>query len=138
MKIEEQAVSLELAKKLKELGVKQESIFRYCGGHMMYFDDQENGKFEECRNTDLLEEDEYCHTAELTCEYFVSAFTVAELGEMMPTASMEVDIRWSKGEGAYWGECFKFGKQVHLIGGEKTEADCRAKMLIYLLETEII
>jgi len=32
MKIEEQVCALELAKRIKELGVKQESRFYWCGG----------------------------------------------------------------------------------------------------------
>lgn len=38
MKLEDQVVSLDLAKKLKELGFEQEAHFKYCGGHTWYND----------------------------------------------------------------------------------------------------
>jgi hypothetical protein len=34
MPLENQVVSLELAKKLKELGMKQESLFYWCGNRV--------------------------------------------------------------------------------------------------------
>lgn len=60
MKLEDQVVSLELAKQLKELGVKQESLF---------YIDLEDGKvgLKPYKWRELL----------------VSAFTVSELGEMI-------------------------------------------------------
>ena len=72
MKLEQQVCSLELAQKLKELGVKQESLFYWTYSNMFgnitfylqYFPEIEGGY-------DGLEND-------------VSAFTVAELGEMLP------------------------------------------------------
>ena len=65
MKLEDQVVGLELAKKLKELGVKQES---YC-----YW--REGNK-----------EDPTYRIVTMVCAKggTYSAFTVAELGEMLP------------------------------------------------------
>lgn len=72
MNIEDQVCSLELAKRLKELGVKQESLFTY-------FNIDGEGKYHiyfcEC----LPEEGEYAGKP-------IAAFTVAELGEMLPNA----------------------------------------------------
>jgi len=67
MKLEDQVCSLELAKKLKELGVKQESYWSWLKGDADYGDEP---YLLGC--TTKLEEDE------------CSAFTVAELGEKLP------------------------------------------------------
>ncbi|MBZ5490173.1 MAG: hypothetical protein LAO76_04485 [Acidobacteriia bacterium] len=53
-----------------------------------------------------------------------SAFTVAELGEML---SEDRDLPWH-GNGVW------FWSVMSEDGTEKTEADARAKMLIYLVE----
>jgi len=53
-----------------------------------------------------------------------SAFTVAELGEML---SEDRDLPW-QGNGVW------FWSVMSEDGTEKTEADARAKMLIYLAE----
>ena len=131
MQLENQVCSLELAKKLKKLKVEQASLFYWL--RPIGDSGKPNGEYfiNWKDSNDFCDDDSHDHKS-------ISAFTVAELGELIPNASMETDIRWAKGDGAYWGECWKFGKQVHLIGGEKTEVDCRAKMLIYLLETDII
>jgi hypothetical protein len=64
MTIEEQVTSLEVSKKLKELGVKQESLWYWWkAGHI------------------FVEERRY---AGRQWEKLASAFTVAELGEMLP------------------------------------------------------
>lgn len=116
--------------------MKQESAFKYCGGHIDYHDSDE-GFLEPCENTDLLGDDEYCHTAELTCEYTMSAFTVAELGEMLPIEFISQrrphdsigagEHRWHAGQ---YGEDYAFSAD--------TEADARAKMLIYLIENGLV
>ena len=78
-------VSLNTAKALKQAGFPQENSSRYyCGGHTMYFEDQENGKFEDCENTDLLQEDEYCHTAGLVCDFFLAAPIAEEILKELP------------------------------------------------------
>ncbi len=62
MKLEDQVVSLDLAKKLKELGVKQESLFCWISDYDLEFLPTN------IRNPDAC----------------IAAFTVAELGEMLP------------------------------------------------------
>lgn len=66
MKLENQVCSLELAKKIKELGVEQESLF--FGS--MHENEKENFD-EEVRHIDKLYK-------------VASAFTATELGEMLP------------------------------------------------------
>jgi hypothetical protein len=67
MKLEEQVVSLELARRLKELGVKQESAFYWYDGEMLF------------SRSPLGQ----AHTYNETITF--SAFTVAELGEILPS-----------------------------------------------------
>ncbi len=70
MKLEQQVCNLELAKKLKELGVKQESYFTW----VHWRDDSEDDGW------DVYHFDNPSHT--MGVDY--SAFTVAELGELLP------------------------------------------------------
>ncbi len=111
MKLEKQLCSLELAKKLKALGVKQDSHFKWLNtptrGWMTF------------PRTIAGNEENY------------SAFSVAELGEMLP--SMTISYHQTLGE---WS-C-KYPETEHVIKMEMTEADARAKMLIYLLENKLI
>lgn len=121
MKLEDQVCSLELAKKLKEFGVKQDAYF----SHNPY------GIF----ITRQIKEDEL---------WFVSAFTVAELGEMLPFRLRLPDndhwLRCSKSDD-FWEVRYvtyhKFEGAWHIVQG-KTEADARAKMLIHLIEKGIV
>lgn len=131
MKLEQQVCSLVLAKRLKELGVKQESFCYWFTQTNavpvvpLYGDDAERvfenwgGKTPPSSNGGLW-----------------SAFTVAELGEFVP-----------KGE---YVETFFHSLEIQLTCtfqrpiAEKdvfvgsNEADCRAKMLIYLIENDLI
>lgn len=122
MKLEQQVVSLELAKQLKELGVKQDSLFYWS------------------KQVDQI------HWGLEHAKYFavdkrqdVSAFTVAELGEMLPQ-NIQIDgmyftwVSWlSMGgwvvqyEGVEKDDVYDINAQLH-------EADARAKMLIWLIE----
>lgn len=72
MTLSQQVCSLDLAKRLKELGVKQESLFFY-----KYKDDD---KHYETKEYELCEEEgEFCHH-DFRQESYISALTSAELG----------------------------------------------------------
>jgi hypothetical protein len=112
MKLENQVVSLEYAKKLKELGVRQESLFwwvEYTDGH----GEKEHWAIE---------------NNHVGYKQYISAFTVAELGEMLPM--IYIPVRDGK-KGWLWSGN---GEKNY----EKTEADARAKMLICLLEKNLL
>jgi len=81
MNIENQIVSLELARKLKELGVKQESIFWWDIETTSVMKSGLDGmpRFLETSKVDKRQRD-YVRKPERT----ISGFTVAELGEMLP------------------------------------------------------
>lgn len=124
MKLENQVVNLELSKRLKELGVKQESYFwwnGYVGGGMHHF------KLENKR-------------VSVGVEITYSAYTVAELGEMLPEKYGSSKWIWDYGENKglkHWICDQDFDDEIPYQWSE-TEADARAKMLIYLLENKLI
>lgn len=73
MELEDQVVSLELSKKLKELGVKQESIFSWL-------------QYPHTRAGEPNEWELSYTKLPVDNPLWVSAFTVAELGEMLKQA----------------------------------------------------
>jgi hypothetical protein len=138
MKLEQQVCSRELAEKLKKLGVKYTSLFIW-----MYISDN----FED--NDEVVEEDRDFVLQEWDddggwVEPYYPAFTVAELGEMLPD---EIEI----GEESYWlytgrglNQSWDIGYRengsigISFIQNSDTEADARAKMLIYLIENNLL
>jgi len=130
MKLENQVCSLKLAKKLKGLGVKQKSLFWW----------DTNDAFQEWFLRQPLEPRNKMIA--------VSAFTVAELGEMLPAViqtnqfamNCPVNFLSEKQQRHYkrgWEKdwiCFYGGSKRYIIQKANTEANCRAKMLIYLKE----
>jgi hypothetical protein len=114
MKIEQQVVSLKLAKKLKELGVEQESIWWWCKTGGGFSVEETWSPFA------------YTYDA-IKPQGSISAYTVAELGEMLPFLT-------SKG---------KSGGDYHMVSTDffydkkftdTTEANARARCLIWLIE----
>lgn len=162
MKLEDQVTSLEISKKLKELGVKQESEFYWVVTltteyHLSWYPNGELPKALQQRND--------CY----------SAFTVAELGVLLPAYIPRAMERRGTDGCTRFGDMYtKFhkaptdlfhtwfdplksshnhsqeGKLSELIAidfknleklqftGYKKEADSRANALIYLLENKII
>lgn len=143
MKIESQVCSLELAKELKALGVKQEgTLFVYLKtkhAKGLYF---ATGHIQSLLNEPGHE--------------WYAAFTVAELGEMLPWTFIakrtskfpeaEMFLMMSKDDSmdqksfSIWyegmhddGEEFKWESII-----EQNEADARAKMLIYLIKEGLL
>lgn len=139
MKLKDQVCSLELAKKLKELGVKQESLFYWAtDGNRNWLDIKINGLFYDF-NFQVADDDFYKRNE----FYQYSAFTVAELGEMLPKG------HWTNGavcKGCcdrnlnYFCEYeidFENPEAKKELIYANTEANARAKMLIYLLENKL-
>lgn len=132
MKLEDQVCSLELAKRLKELGVKQESLFKWI---------HDGNGF---RVHSLMLEP-------YPANWIVAdAFTVAELGEILPgfihgflygLKCWKTDFQ----ECSYSINYKHTNTEVDPENGwliativEKTEANSRAKMLIHLIEKGIV
>lgn len=121
MELEKQVCSLELAKRLKELGIKQESLWIWT------LNERNDGQPARWRLELKSEADRVCgikYIRERAC-----AFTVAELGEMLPIG-LPLPFRrddhiylWTSARGRH---------------PEITEANARAAMLLDLIERGII
>lgn len=127
MKIENQVCALEQAKRLKELGVSQDSYFHY-GDHL-----------EGIAETWMHEGNE---------DTFYSAYTVAELGVMLPATIEGYQLRqWTIPYTIGLGN-ISYGMQYRLVPNKiievipqqpvygQTEAEARAKLLIAIIEGE--
>jgi hypothetical protein len=127
MKLEEQVCSIKLAQILKGLGVNQESLF-----YWRYSTDGSKPSHE-LNQQGRHPDNEYASCA--------AAFTVAELGEMLPSWGQYYD----SSESLYWKMPWKVRDSNGVkwyseadAKGSETEADARAKMLIHLIETKTI
>ncbi len=115
MKLENQVCNLEYAIRIKEFGIRKESLFAYYGNagnwhdtivEMAYYKDADQ-EFIECK--------------------LLPAYTVAELGEMLTGFDFPY---------------FNFGtgwqiKQIEHYHRPKNEADARAMLLIYLIKNKL-
>ncbi len=118
MRLEDQVVGLELAKRLKELEVTGNSLFHWV---------QWSGKDWTVCSREILS---FSENKEVLNR--VMALGVAELGKILPpnTAS------WKGDDSDLW-YCMQDEKEDAIFRG-KTEADARAKMLIHLIEKGIV
>lgn len=131
MRIEGQVCSLELAKRLKELGVEQDSLFYYGTRKLDNGDDEIVLMIEQFDSA-------MAHQGISAPKY--RAFTVAELGEMLPDAILFHNsycyIKSQKKDNEYKIYIDHLSKLV--IFFDENEADVRAKMLIYLIENGLM
>ena len=113
MELEKQVVNLKLSKKLKELGVKQGSYWNWC-----YPNDQS----------------QWYITTHFTPRCY-SAYTCAELGEMLPEEDWFYKKNITNDNNSEWwiAKKNKYDLQIAI-----TEANARAKMLIWLIENKYI
>lgn len=127
MKLEDQVCSLELAKRLKELGVRQESYFYYCLEGFSGQTGEEYWGIHALRRKNVIQEE------------YISAFTVAELGVMLPHSINDwvICIEKHPYDGwfiKYWDNSYKQLREAQ----DGKESDARAKMLIYLIENGLV
>ena len=135
MRVENQVISLEIAKRLKELGVKQESLFAWR--HNV------DGTYQVVHGLIGGTKASYDWASDI----FIAAFTVAELGEFLPafnpdsTPFQQLHCRKNRNsKGDEWSVVYyNQNKQTFspFIFFADTEADARGKMLIYLLENNL-
>jgi hypothetical protein len=129
--LESQVTSYEISKRLKELGCRQDSLFSHIqikglrGHSKIVVSISASGTFPAFFDNDL---DDYYSDCIGGSE--VSAYTVAELGNLLPDY-------WNTyhDEHGNWN-CDNADSDVMEI--QLTEADARGKALIYLLENHII
>lgn len=118
MEISKQVISLELAKKLKEAGVKQKSIFYWEGnlGSVKYF-----LKYADYNNKKIGEDT-------------FSAFIASEIGMMLPPNFVSALNDFNS-----W-YCYSTSNTVitDKMCQEKTEAEARGSMLLHLLTNNLI
>lgn len=127
MEPEDQVCSLELAKRLKELGIKQDSFFYWwqrvdgCGSPRQPWKQREDYV--------LLN-----HFSQHPFQEIFSAFTVAELGKILTsTASYEAMLFFLPNyikQNDDWLFTYNNGCIQYLQA--KTEADARSKIIIHL------
>lgn len=137
MKLEQKVTNLEISKRLKELGVKQDGYFMWwlSGG-------DKNGDYHTYLSVATKRKKHVCND-------WASAFTCAELGEMLPQS---VEVEGRLGFLTHWKDNISFrvwyetdDEDVRpndvLLGlsvEADTEADARGKMLIYLIENGLL
>jgi hypothetical protein len=132
MNIENQVCTLEQAKRLKELGIETEAAFYHIDNSII--------GYEGIKLRVLLNQSKKTGIPidSGAIKYF-PAFTVAELGEMLPERynTFRDSISTGHGKTIYWAGFDDEDEQFpwQETGPDyKTEAECRAAMLIKLLE----
>jgi hypothetical protein len=132
MKLESQVTSLELSRKLESLGVKQESLFYW------WISNKEEHK-NHINFQPAIHYERPIPMKDKNWDWsIVSAFTVAELGEMLPeriAPKTGVTRQFAFRRGGFKWVSYELqdGYIVHKEFAE-TEADARAAMLIWLVE----
>jgi len=130
MKIEDQVCSLELAKQLKELGVNQDSYFVWF--FPVY--QKESFEWEIKPYTEVFNPDN-------NNPHVVSAFTVSELGKLLPGCITFHDKRYYLAASCDLNVYYQTMDIKEEIWPStldyEIEADSRAAMLIHLIENKI-
>lgn len=127
--IEQQVISLESAKRLKELGVKQESLF-----HWVYFNSPVTPAYNHWELHYEGNRYKHCNEGNLK-DFMLSAFTCSELGLILSSMATISYVNSRLGDFT----CVYIEEYVvRYITYSDTESESRAKMLIYLLENRLI
>lgn len=140
LNLEQQVCSIELANKLKELGVKQESLFYWVCINFEAFSISTEEEFSTINENKLISGGCECCTCDDYIKEKYSAFTVAELGELLPynCISIKIDRKSYKDKKDFY---YCYLKELGISNETQfdyKESDARAKMLIYLIENGYI
>jgi len=152
MKLENIVCDIEYAKKLKELGVKQDSLFYWCANiqdqkhcnlkaytESLYKDDiilefNRNGSYKTVYWKDVLtglDDKIYDYIDEHQYKFVYSAFTCAELLKLLSDLYIEIELLDKE-----------FRCEVNIINGyaitNKKLSNALSRMLIYLIENKLI
>lgn len=137
MKLEQQVCTLEQAKRLKELGVDQNCSYlcfleNSAGKYML---DTIEGNFNShCRDYEIS-----VHPGGFEASFVeqaIAAFTVAELGVMLPSETLTIRRGSENSEYANWE--WEDESEGKACGVFATEAEARADHLIMRLENALI
>lgn len=129
MKIEDQVCNVDLSFKIDQLDIETESLFYWQKPKWLL--DLKGCKLINSMHYEIVR-------GEFFPDYY-PAFTVAELGEVLPNGvcSGKHENKAAHKHGKY--HCKWFAPNKHIYNQRaNTEADARAKMLIYLIENKLI
>lgn len=130
MKLENQVCTLQQAKRLKELGITQDSFFY----HIEAFNDiAYMNKICQIKGFD---------NSTYSGQYIYSAYTTSEIGVMLPRKYVSEKTQWEDISKKYiCGVPYPDGEDNYDYSNNSqfgaTEAEARAAMLIYLLENNL-
>ena len=141
MKLENQVVSLEIAKHLKQLCIKQKSLFYWSS-----FRNESSPKEQWSNVYDVIidqeDKNEYRGITYLKDKKFYSAFTASELGELLPQTLIyddcELILGTTKIIGGWCALYYEEKNYVPIDCKDSTLANAMGKMLIDLLEKNLI
>lgn len=140
MKLEDQVCSLELSQKLNKLGVKQESLF-------YYFEDKVDAHAHHALKNRLYLSSEEENPPD---QKYASAFTTAELGELLPPTIIDdedgetlylyiyPDYTKQTWFVAYRREYHNYEWETVFVQAGNSLVGAMAKMIIYLIENNLI
>lgn len=142
MNLEDQVVSLELSRRLKELGVNQPALVYWFDVPEIYHTggdgniDHTKTKFKTHLGSPLAWNIDFKDS--------YAAYTAPELGELLPKFIGEYFYQQIPDLRGHWScnyiniDGVKFTPYPHMYFTDKNEANHRAKMLIHLLENKLI
>jgi len=132
MELSKQVCSLEQAKKLKELGIEQKSLYGFYHKGDFYCGSEYAKKYVPAKKSTI--EAFSGESVDFPYKFDGCCFTVAELGVMLPPfPEWNWETYYHSGEELY--ECQSAGKH---LGQSRTEAQGRALILVHLLETNTV
>jgi len=158
MNIEDILTSLELSKRLEEIGFNKDSLFYWVNGSITYDYDgcaeiNDDGQWNIWKEFTKPDKSDYTLKSEPVEDIenkIINAYTASELGEILPKnfyyekERYTIQYGW---DGARTDPVWKIRLEHWLENGgrkdieiftDKSEANLRAKMLIYLIENNLI